>query len=95
MEAIKVYYDESTCYIVTITGKTEIFKTKTGVKQGGPLSPKLYNIFIAELIEKITEKDFGIKLINIRINILLYPDDILLISNTRIEMIKMMETTND
>jgi hypothetical protein len=60
------------------------------VKQGGPLSPKLYNAYIADIVVKINEVQDGVFIRDIKLNIIIYADDILLLSNTKVEMVKML-----
>ena len=59
------------------------------------MSPKLYNIYIAGLVDEILKLNEGICLINIKISIILYADDILLICNSRIGLIKIFNVTNE
>jgi hypothetical protein len=60
------------------------------VKQGGSLSPKLYNVYIADIVVKINEVQDGVFIRDIKLNIIIYADDILLLSNTKVEMVKML-----
>ena len=62
---------------------SEIIKTTVGVRQGGTSSPKLFSIYISPLIKKIKESDEGLKLVNIKLDILVYADDILIINTTK------------
>ena len=59
------------------------------------MSPKLYNIYIAGLVDEILKLNEGICLINIKRSIILYADDILLICNSRIGLIKIFNVTNE
>ena len=87
---LKMYYDVVVCYIAYGDEVTSIFKTKTGVKQGGTLSPKLYNAYIADIVVKINEVQDGVFIGDIKLNIIIYADDILLLSNTKVGMAKML-----
>ena len=68
-----------------------MFKTRTGVKQGGPLSPKLYNINIAGLISIMNELKAGAFISKLKINIIANADDLLLISSTKPGLIDLIE----
>ena len=54
-----------------------------GVRQGGILSPFLFKLYIDQMISDISAMDVGCKLGFMRINILAYADDIVLIADTR------------
>jgi hypothetical protein len=69
--------------------------TTIGVKQGGPLSPRLFAIYIEKIVEIIDESGLGIEIGNLTINILLYADDIVLLAKNPADMqhmINLVET---
>ena len=92
---LKSYYDKSSCYIELNGIVSKEFKTKVGVKQGGPLSPKLYNVYIKDVIERIEDLKRGIQIGDFKTSIILYADDIMLLSSTRTGMTEMINATND
>ena len=53
-----------------------------GVKQGDNLSPTLFNLFINNLASQIKELHCGIKIGIEQVSILLYADDIVLLSDS-------------
>ncbi|CAF1046547.1 unnamed protein product, partial [Brachionus calyciflorus] len=63
------------------TNNSSFFKTTIGVKQGGPLSPKLFAFYIEEIVKLIEQEDLGVKIMDQQIGILLYADDILILSD--------------
>ena len=89
------YYSISKAYILKDGFKSSIFKTTTGVKQGGPVSALLFALYIEDLVAELDKTGIVIKIGNININILLYADDIVLISNTKKEMQIMLELTGN
>ena len=89
------YYENSVAMVNNNNEKSEVFSTKIGVKQGGPLSPKLFSIYMDELINEIEELKCGMDLYGHDIDILMYADDILLISNTRKNLQKMLKVTEN
>jgi hypothetical protein len=90
VKAIKSYYDSSLALVCNNGLKSALFKTNIGVKQDGPLSPKLFAIFIENLITKIELTKMGSSIGSMKIDILLYADDIVLISNSEAELQRML-----
>ena len=88
--AIKAYYDGSTSRVQTPEQTSEEFQTRCGVIQGGPLSPKLFSIYIEQLIKEVQESGNGIALGQLKFGILAYADDILLLSEKEEEMRKSL-----
>ncbi len=78
--ALMKFYNVSQMMIVNDDEMTKLFRTTVGIRQGGVVSPKLFNIYI-ELINKSMES--GVTLGNLKINVLLYADDILILSHTK------------
>jgi len=64
--------------------------TTIGIKQGGPLSPRLFAIYFERIVEIIDESGLGIEVDNLTINILLYADDIVLLANNPADMQRMI-----
>lgn len=66
-----------------------------GVKQGGILSPSLFNFYINDLITDIINSKIGYMKIKNMVNIIVYADDILLISNTVRGLNTLMHICNE
>ena len=71
--------DISSAIVQNGNEKSEPFSTTFGLKQGGALSPRLFSIYVEEIIEEIGKLNEGIKIGDITIDIILYADDILII----------------
>lgn len=87
------YYKESLAYVQNNNEYSSIFKTTIGVKQGGPLSPSLFSIYMEDLIKEIEILDEGAEAYGLKVDILLYADDIVLVSNTKEGLQKMLDVT--
>jgi len=59
---------------------SHFIKLTCGVRQGGVLSPYFFSIFVDDIVNKITECNFGCYIRNICTSIFLYADDIILLS---------------
>jgi retron-type reverse transcriptase len=59
---LKQYYDISRACVENNEEKTQLFKVINGVKQGGIISPFLFNIYIDELIVSCLSLNLGSKL---------------------------------
>ena len=79
---ILISYYEKSDGILKINNKimNQIININSGVKQGGVLSPLLFNYFINELIEQIINEEGGSILGNVKTSILAYCDDLILLS---------------
>ncbi len=73
--ALYNYYDNSTINITNNGELSRRIKTTIGVKQGGPLSPKLFSIYIDELIVKISDSKLSLILWDQTVGTLFYADD--------------------
>ena len=73
---LKDYYGKSDG-ILKINGnlKEEIVKITRGVKQGGVLSPQLFNFFIDDLIKQIQSMERGCKIGEDNVPIMGFCDD--------------------
>jgi hypothetical protein len=81
--AIKSLYSETTSKVrINLFTETDWFNVPCGVRQGDPLSPTLFSIYINSLIEDIKKTGIGIPIENIIIAILCYADDIILMAET-------------
>jgi len=75
-----VWYSKS-FVIVKWNGCVSIpYQMFAGVRQGGALSPVLFAVYINNLIVALKKSDLGCHIGNTYIGILMYADDLLLIS---------------
>ncbi|CAF0930523.1 unnamed protein product [Brachionus calyciflorus] len=77
------YYDIAVMLVNNNNNFSILFKTEKGVRQGGKASPKLFSIYTEKFLERISNSDLGVKFNSIKIDILAYADDLLLISPTK------------
>ena len=82
MDSLIKYYEVSYALVQNNEECSDVFRTTIGVKQGGPLSPTLFAIYIEDLIEEIEKEKLGPFINEIGVDLILYADDILLIGST-------------
>lgn len=87
IEVIENMYEETTCKIKLKDKCTERFWTRKGLRQGCPLSPLLFLIFIADIEEFLKKRGNG------GVYTLAYADDLAIIATTEKELKRMIKTT--
>jgi hypothetical protein len=78
-------------WLVWLYGKlTNWFNCKTGVKQEDNLSPALFSIFLNDLVQDIYDLNLGVKLVDRKLFISLYADDIALVARSPDDFQRML-----
>jgi len=88
---LKNYYDSSKGKI-DINGDVRYFTINCGVKQGGILSPFLFNLYINDLIEECINMNIGALIGNVNTSIIVYADDIILISPNDLHLQTLLDS---
>ena len=94
MRAISCLYHRVPLAMQHCTGEAAVFESVIGVKQGCPLSPLLFGLYIDDLEATITGSS-GVMLPhlnNVDISLLLYADDLALMSSTSSGLAVQFET---
>jgi hypothetical protein len=73
------YYNTTKVYVENKEETSKTFRTTTGVKQGGPMSPKLFAIYMDEMLEEISKLPGGCHMDELILSIIAYADDTLLL----------------
>ena len=98
LNIIKAIYDKPTANIILNGEKLKAFPLKSGIRQGCPLSPLLFNIVLEVLATAIrTEKEIkGIQIGKEEVKLSLFADDMILyIENPKDSTRKLLELINE
>ena len=71
------------CNIKLPSHDTDFFANNAGVKQGDHNSPNFFNVYLNDLLISLNNSCHGVTVGNIKVNVLAYADDIVLICNSR------------
>lgn len=71
---------------------TNWFNCADGVRQGDHLSPPVFSIFINDLATEVKELNKGVQMSNEKICLLLYADDIVLLTENEHDMQHVLDT---
>lgn len=75
-----MYAKTELCVKLDSIHATNFFPSNVGVRQGDNLSPNLFKLFINDLPEQFDNSCYPVKLNNLKLNCLMYADDVILIS---------------
>ena len=89
--ALVNFYSASRACVRLNGQRSSIFTITGGVKQGGILSPFLFNFLIDDLLHKCTELNIGCQLGNNNVSILAYCDDIILVSSDQDQLKRLLK----
>ena len=92
---IKSLYMETKVRFKVNNTYTRWINSNQGLRQGCNMSPFLFAIVMEELIARIKELDIGIKIDGLRLCILLYADDIILIAESEEDLRKALICTRN
>ena len=98
LNIIKVIYDKATANIVLNGEKLKPFPLRSGIRQGCPLSPLLFNIVLEVLATAIREEKEmkGIQIRKEKVKLSLFADDMILyIENPKDITRKLLELINE
>ena len=93
VKKIQEVYEETVCAVKVNEKVSKQFWTVKGVRQGCPLSPSLFAIYIAEIDEKLAAAQMGGVVVGReKIWTLTYADDMAMVARTEGEMKEMLKT---
>ena len=67
------------------------FVVRSGVRQGGILSPILFNVYVNDLVNNLVDKDCGCHVGSVFFGCFIYADDVILLSPSLIGLQAMLD----
>ncbi|XP_048519012.1 uncharacterized protein LOC125503125 [Dendroctonus ponderosae] len=95
IDVIRRLYENNTTSIRSSTGPTPAIHITSGVKQGCPLSPIIFNLAIEPILHAITASGGGYRLMGKKINSLAYADDMAIIAENPPDLQRLLDTTTE
>lgn len=94
-DAISSFYEETFSCVCVNDLRTNWFLCSNGVRQGDNLSLTLFSLFINDLASEISQLNVGIPIGDEKIGLLLYADDIAILSENELEMQRCLDILTD
>ena len=89
--AIKTIYQKPLSSVQFDGQLTDWFPITAGVRQGDFLSPLLFTIYINDLVKEMHDIECGVKIGGENLSLLLYADDIVILSDSEANMQKNLD----
>ena len=94
-KSIRALYSQTSACVKVNSLFSGWFMSNSGVRQGDSLSPTLFALFINGLANDIKSLNKGIDINGRNVSILLYADDIVLISDTEVNLQYMLDSMHE
>ena len=88
-------YNKSQCAVKVNGRRTEFFKYTKGVRQGCPLSPLLFNLYINGIVTTLNQDNPTPLNLNGNLSCLLYADDLVILSTTKEGLQKSLNSASE
>ena len=86
----------NTTYTVNINGyNTRWFNADLGVRQGDCISPTLFSLFVNDMAKEVKEAECGVQFGDIKVSILLYADDVVLIAENEADLQRLLDIVTE
>uniref|UniRef100_A0A1I7UTR1 Reverse transcriptase domain-containing protein n=1 Tax=Caenorhabditis tropicalis TaxID=1561998 RepID=A0A1I7UTR1_9PELO len=90
-EIVKDMYNGASMRIKTSSEKSDQIMIKSGVKQGDPISPTLFNMCLENVIRRHLDTAKGHRCINTRVKVLAFADDMAILAESRQQLQEELE----
>ena len=98
---IKGVYRDIRLSVLVDGDHTRLVPASQGVRQGCPISPVLFDVFVDELVSMLKQKELGLAFgdsdagIRRKVTALMYADDVLLIADSATELQDMVDVVHE
>ena len=92
---IRSMYEDTRAVYVLGDLETDWVKSERGVRQGCILSPTLFSLYTEELAARLRRMNVGVNVGRDKINILMYADDIVVMSESAGELQRMLDVVSE
>ena len=93
--AIKSVLKHQTYAVKVNEQKTNWFNSEIGIRQGDPLSPFLFSLYINDLALELSVMNLGVQVGDEIVNILLYADDLIILAKSEAGLQLMLNKCTD
>ena len=90
LKLLMMWYRTQTMAVKWAHVESDPFSVQNGVRQGGNLSPLLFNVYIDDLLCDLRKSGLGCHVGSCAVNVLAYADDIVVLSPTRAGLEKLV-----
>ncbi|CAM4612820.1 unnamed protein product [Caretta caretta] len=94
LRVIQEIYEGCSTTIRSVEGETAEIPIRSGVKQGCPLSPIIFNLAMEPLLQAISKGADGFNLHGERVSVLAYADDLVLTADDPENLQRMLDATS-
>ena len=92
LEIIKTIYQDTKCCVRINGHHSDWFNVSCGLKQGCLLLRLLFSLYVNNLAQDINDVGIGVTIADMKLSILLYADDIILLAETESDLQSMLDS---
>ena len=95
VKILLTWYSNQEHYVRWGNSRSESFRCTNGIKQGGLLSPLLFSLYLNDLSNSLNKEHIGCMIGGMRVNHVMYADDVALVSPSFSGMQRLVEVCAD
>ena len=91
---LQAMYDNNITKITYDGWESDPIRSTTGVKQGDPLSPIIFNMVVDRMFRELLE-EIGVVVDELKVNAIAYADDLILVASTKMGLQELIDKSGD